>query len=304
MGVPYRHSFAEAFEEKDGGVTAVKNRDVESSTKTEIPEILRIRLCAEQRAMNAFTRTQVGIPNLGKICLYVGSPDCPEFYTWILSSLEEQVHPDLKPPSPPLKEITPGQMGNIGEAITVLVGQADQFANPHFIFGVGGACTPFSAGTIIGLDITIVYLDPNGNTVNDRLFIQEIKTTAATQLGYSKALIADFQKLLDTTTPAQSLVMRVSSLMSKLKFEHRFDRQKLKRIEDLAQPTPANCTRIRLLPTLIHDRSVASIMDLTDVMTKIQAQGWPKGCIEAWSISMRQLEQALLSIANRVPFSP
>lgn len=197
-----------------------------------------------------------------------------------------------------------GQMGNIGEAITYLVGRTERFNSVPFVATLGSALTPFNASALTGIDITIVYLDPNGVVANDRLFIQEIKTTGAAQLGYSAALIGDYQKLLDTTKPSLSLMSRVSSLKAKLKWEHHFAPALLQRVENFAQPSASDCTRIRLLPTLVHDRNSNPVVALSHVMSQIQLQGWPQGCIEAWSISISQLNQSLLHIANRAPFTP
>ena len=70
------------------------------------------------------------------------------------------------------------------------------------------------------------------------------------------------------------------------------------------QPTPQNCHRVRLLPTLVHDKASDAVIALGNVMSKIELQGWPAGCVEAWSISISRLNIALLNMANRVPFSP
>lgn len=254
--------------------------------------------------MPPFSKTQTPVTDIGDIHCYVGAPTCATFYSWILQSLEELMHPAFGPPSPPLTGITPGQMGNIGEAITYLVGRAERFNSAPFVAALGSALTPFNPSALTGVDITIVYLDPNGVVANDRLFIQEVKTTGAAQLGYSTALIADYQKLLDTTKPTLSLMSRVSSLKCKLKWEHHFGPDLLQRVEDLAQPIASDCSRVRLLPTLVHDRGSNPIAALSHVITEIHNQGWPRGCIEAWSISMAQLNQALLNIANRVPLTP
>lgn len=254
--------------------------------------------------MTTFSKTQVPVFGVGDIHRYLGNPNCAAFYTWILNSLEDLMHPGFAAPSPPLTQITTGQMGNLGEAITYLVGRTERFNRVPFIAALGSALTPFNPSAQTGVDITIVYLDPNGIVANDRLFIQEIKTTGAAELGYSKALIEDYQKLLDTTKPTLSLMSRVSSLKCKLKWEHHYGPALLQRVEDLAQPTAADCTRIQLLPTLVHDRNSDPVNALSQVMVAIQAQGWPKGTIEAWSISINQLNQALLHMANRRPFIP
>lgn len=249
--------------------------------------------------MNAFAKNQVPVPGVGDIHIFLGSPNCQTFYTWVIDSLVELMHPGFDAPNPPLTSISTAQMGNLGEAITLLVGRTDRFSVEPFIYVLGSALTPFNPSALTGVDIMIVYLDPNGVVANDRLFIQEIKTTGNADLSYSKALISDYKKLLDTNYPTLSLMSRVSALKCKLKWEHRFTDDKLQRVEDLAQVTAADCTRLRLLPTLIHDRGSCSVSDLSHVMTEIQGQGWPQGTIEAWSISMSRLSEALVHMANR-----
>jgi hypothetical protein len=251
--------------------------------------------------MVAYAKTTVPVSGVGEVHLYAGAPDCKTFYNWIIDSLVELMHPRFAAPNPALTSITTGQMGNLGEAITFLVGSTDRFSEPH-IFALGSALTPFNPSALTGVDITILYLDPNGVVANDRLFIQEVKTTGLANLDYSKALIGDYLKLLDTTVPTLSLMSRVSALKCKLRWEHRFSPAQLQRVEDLAQVLPADCTRLRLLPTLIHDRSSNAVTPLTHVMTEIQKQGWPTGCIEAWSISLTQLNSSLLNMANRRRF--
>lgn len=249
--------------------------------------------------MSAFTKSQVAVHGVGHLTTYVGHPDCGTFYRWIIKSLIEMTHHGFAPPTPPLQSIETGQKGNLGEAITVLIGKTDRFSAEPFVCAFGGALTPFSAGTTIGLDITIVYLDPMGQVSNDRLFVQEVKTTGKSDLAYSKALIGDYKKLLDTTAPALSLMSRVSALMAKLKWEHNFSDEKLKRVEDLVQVTPGDCTRLRLLPTLVHDRGVDSSVAMSHVIAEINKQGWAPDCIEAWSISLSKLDEVLVHMANR-----
>lgn len=249
--------------------------------------------------MIPFSKRQIPVPGVGDIHAYTGTPDCRTFHNWILDSLIEMLHPQFGPPNPPLTSLTTGHKGNLGEAITVLVGKTDRFSTGPFVFALGGALTPFNAGAQIGLDICILYLDPNGIAANDRLFIQEVKTTGSADLNYSKKLIEDYEKLLDTTTPTLSLMSRVSALKVKLKWEHNFPNDKLQRVEDLAQISAAACTRVRLLPTLIHDRGSDPSTALSHVMTEIATQGWSAGCIEAWSISLTLLDQTLIEMANR-----
>jgi hypothetical protein len=250
--------------------------------------------------MTAFSKTRTHVNGTGEIHMYVGMPDCGAFYSWVHGKLEELIHQGVAPPSPPLTELTTGQKGNYGEAITYLVGRTERFNTPHHFASLGGALTVLNPSAPTGVDILIVFLDPNGIVANDRLFIQEIKTTGSEGLAYSTALIEDYEKLLGTVKPSMSLMARVSSLKCKLAWEHNYTQELLQRVEDLAQPLPINCTRIHLLPTLVHDRGSNPIAALSHVMAEINRQGWPQGTVEAWSISITQLNNALIRLANRV----
>lgn len=249
--------------------------------------------------MSPYTKQQHVISGSEELHIYVGSPNCSTFYRWVLDSLLEFMHPEFGPPVPPLKKITKGQMGNLGESITFLVGRADRFDDVAYTQILRSALTPFNPSALTGVDIFTVYLDPNGIEANDRLFIQEIKTTGAPSLAYSRALVEDYDKLFNTTNPPLSLFSRISAVKGELKFVHRFPPDKLQRVENLVQITAAQCTQVRLLPTLVHDLGSCPKSSLGEVVDKIKKQGWPAGTIEAWSISMTQLRSKLIDLANR-----
>ncbi|TMU70219.1 hypothetical protein [Hydrogenophaga intermedia] len=155
------------------------------------------------------------------------------------------------------------------------------------------------------MDITIIHLDPQGDVANDCLYILEVKTTGQVTLNYASALIADYEKLLDQTNPDTSLGARVKWLKTKLKYEHKLDKALLDRVDDLYRPLASDCARIKLLPTLVHDRRYGDpIQTLGAVSDAISSQGWPARNIESQSIALRRLDDCLSHLAKLTDFVP
>ncbi|CAB3868360.1 hypothetical protein LMG3482_04897 [Achromobacter deleyi] len=241
----------------------------------------------------------------GVIRQFRGSPDCGAFYAWVLGNINQLVSAKHPKPNPPLKELTTGQVGNLGEFLSFLVSRDSIFKLPGHTPALAGALIPLQPGTIVGLDIVVVYLDPDGASENDRLFIQEVKTTGARTLGYAKALIEDYKKLLDDTEPSKQLQTRISSIKTKLFFEHNWPMRALERVEDLVSTEAADCLKVRLMPTLIHDlRYEDPVSALSNVLDQVYSQGWPRDSVDAWSISIAKLNESLVKLANREAFRP
>lgn len=256
--------------------------------------------------MNAFQeKAKLKHIDGGHIRQFHGRPDCSAFYSWVLNYLNTIAFSGHPPPSPPLTSLTNGQKGNLGELISYLVSREDLFKNLGHTPALAGALIPFQPGTAVGLDIMVVYLDPNGNTNDDRLYIQEVKATGATNLTYADALVEDYKKLLDDTNPSTTLPTRVSAIKAKLYLEHGWSHQALQRVEDMVQPKAKDCTKIRLMPTLVHDLRYGVPSDaLGNVLSQINLQGWPAGSTDGWSIAITRLNEALIHLANRVAFAP
>jgi len=249
----------------------------------------------------SFKKTPMKSANGREIDCFVGDPDCPEFYAWLLDELKKHKPWNYVPPV----EITVGQQGNLGEFIVDTVLRLKEFAGPEYTFALGGSLTPFQSGTTPGLDMVIVYLDPAGDVAMDRLHFVEVKTTTQGVLTYANALIPDYQKLLDTTNPNQSLGYRMSWLKLKLEREHKFSAPMLARVEALSHSVAAMCTQLLLIPTLVHTRAVGDpVKTLDEVAKSIATQGWPDKNILPKSISMRQLGKSLLNLAKLEAFSP
>lgn len=258
--------------------------------------------CSPSNAMTAaFSSTTSKFASGGNYRQVTGDPDCAAFYAWILSEL-------LKVTSkwqPPTRKLTQGQRGNLGEHISYLVAHHSGFSGQGYTPILGAALAPLQPGTTPGLDIVILYLDPEADPSKDRLFIQEVKTTGAQQLNYARILVSDYRKLFGTTA-SLTLASRMSYLKAKLFYEHAFPSSLLDRVEDLAQAEPRHCTNVRLLPTLVHNlASLPAARPMLDaVVADIAGLGWSPACIEAWSIALKRLNGCLIHLAKQKSFLP
>lgn len=239
------------------------------------------------------------------IQLVRGNPDCAAFFAWI----QEELAAATKHWPPPINELTTGRQGNLGEYLSykVVKESGRHGKSKGYTIAIMGALTPLQDGAPTGLDTTIVHLDPSGNINNDCLFIMEVKTTGGLNLTYAKALVNDYDKLLGTTKVAGSLGQRMNWLQAYLLEVHEFSTEQLDRVGSLFQPKPKDCKGVKLMPTLVHDRSCgdqAAIIALEDVAEAIEALGWRKKNIEPWSIAMNKLTDCLIHLSNNLPFKP
>jgi len=135
----------------------------------------------------------------------------------------------------------------------------------------------------------------------------EVKTTGSVKLTYARALVEDYDKLLGTTKVAGSLGQRMNWLQAYLLEVHEFSVEDLDRVGNLFQPKPKDCKGVKLLPTLVHDRSCGdhmAVKALDDVAADIEALGWRKSNIEPWSIAISKLTECLIRLSNNLPYKP
>lgn len=239
------------------------------------------------------------------IQLVRGDPDCASFYQWIHAELNLVT----KNWPPKISKLNTGRRGNLGEFISHRVARASGLSGKAkgFTIALMGALTPLQDGAPPGLDITIVYLDPNGDTSKDRLFIMEVKTTGRMSLSYANALIGDYEKLLGKAKFAGSLGERINWLQAKLMDENEFSPDELDRVGALFLPNASDCVGITLLPTLVHDKRAGdpeSVAVLDDVAGNIEILGWCKDCIEPWSIAITELSKCFLHLSNNESIMP
>lgn len=253
----------------------------------------------------AFIKTSQPASAKRAIQLVRGDPDCATFFAWIQAELVAVT----KQWPPPITELTTGRQGNLGEYLSYKVVKASGHygKSKGYTIAIMGALTPLQDGAPTGLDTTIVHLDPDGYADKDCLFIMEVKTTGDVKLTYAKALVKDYDKLLGTTKVAGSLGQRMNWLQAYLLEVHEFSTEQLERVGNLFQPKPKDCKGVKLMPTLVHDRSCgdqAAIDALEDVAEDIEALGWSEKNIEPWSIAMNKLTDCLIHLSNNLPFEP
>lgn len=76
----------------------------------------------------SFKKTPMKSANGREIDCFVGDPDCPKFYAWLLDELKKHKPWNHVPPV----EITVGQQGNLGEFIVDTVLRLKEFAGPNY----------------------------------------------------------------------------------------------------------------------------------------------------------------------------
>ena len=235
------------------------------------------------------------------VAVVTGAPDCLAFYKWLHAELAAAT---LSWP-PPAAKLAPGRRGNLGEFIVLQVFNEAGFDGPDYKVSTGGAATPLHGATHPGLDITVVYLDPQGIAANDRLYVIEVKTTGRVSLSYANALIDDYQKLLGGTKVSSSLAIRMNYVIGQLKAVHKLPKPLIQRAKNLFQVTPAQCAAVKLVPTLLHDRKYGDPVEtMGAVAEEIHLLGWRADCIEPWSISISRLNLCLLHLSNNSAFRP
>ncbi len=249
----------------------------------------------------AFTKISSPSSNGWPIQLIRGNPNCSAFYKWIYAELDKVTK---EWPAKITKDtLTTGRKGNLGEFLSARVAHASGLSGKKngYTLALMGALTPHQDGAPTGLDITIVHLDPGGDESKDRLYIMEVKTTGAPRLTYANELVKDYKKLLGKAAVAGSLGQRHNWLMGYLMVVHEFEEDELERVSRLFLPQAKDCKGIRLLPTLVHDRTVgdsAAITALDAVAEKIKKQGWGAKTIEPWSIAIDNLINCLVHLSN------
>lgn len=234
-----------------------------------------------------------------------GDPDCAAFFNWIHAELVAVT----KHWPPPIKKLTTGRRGNLGEFLSYKVAQASGLygKSKGYTIAIMGALTPLQDGAPTGLDTTILYLDPSGDTSRDYIFIMEVKTTGKMELTYAKALVKDYEKLLGKTKIAGSLGQRMNWMQAYLSEVHEFSDEHLDRVGNLFQPEAKDCKGVKLLPTLVHDRCIDdqdAIIALDKVAEDIEALGWRNDNIETWSIAINRLTECLIHLSNNIAFKP
>ena len=181
------------------------------------------------------------------------------------------------------------RQGNLGEFITYWVAHNNKVYSKCLKF-LANAAEPLSAISQPNLDLTFVLFGELPS--DDLIYIQEVKTTTSTSLSYADALVTDHEKLFgeDLALTLQSRIQVIS-----FKFEHEHNRPDYaERVLNISNDAPSKCARVRLVPTLVHEKNgTKPVTKLVEVRTAIAGKGWPASSIEPWSISLTDLKDRL-----------
>jgi hypothetical protein len=230
---------------------------------------------------------------------YVGDPSCAAAYEWVLELLRDTTGAWLSNPA----DFNDRIKGNIGEFVAFHLTKKDVGADWYVFYS--NTDTPLSRISGAGLDICYLFLGSDAAGAEDRLIIQEIKTTGSPNLSYAEALVSDYDKLR-SVDPSLNLQARVRALKARMRDTHSItDRSLLDRVQLLAHPHPAKCSKMYLLPTLVHElKGSDPVPRLSGVRAKIALQGWSVSLIFPVSIGLTRLNDGLMHLAQNKSFTP
>jgi hypothetical protein len=223
----------------------------------------------------------------GNVRLWSGDPDCQAAHEAILEWLRSR-KVRFRDTASPVDHIL---RGNLGETITFFVAVHDDYEACHAY--PANALRPFNPNSAIDFDIAWVYFgaDPK----DDWAALQEVKTTSGKDLSYADALIPDYEKLFGTNLRL-TLQTRLQDIQGRLEYGSK--RKDLgDRVFRLAGNTPQTSSRVRLLPTLVHDKAGATPdYKMLAVRETLIGMGWAD--VEAWAIGLTDLDDRLVRIAT------
>jgi hypothetical protein len=228
--------------------------------------------------------------DIAGISVWRGDPDCQAAHSEILTHLRE--HSTTFLPEGTL--VGDRRKGNLGEHIAFRIGAATDFAG--WDRQIKNAAEPLSNISSAGIDVTWFLLDPT-SADDDVVVIQETKTTPDTSLDLAYKLTADYKKLF-ARDPSFTLATRLQSLATFLEYERGADKTITHRITNMGAPAAKLASKIRLVPTLLHDSAADGTPRLLAVRTSIAGFGWRESNIGPWSIALSEIGDRLERIAH------
>ncbi len=119
------------------------------------------------------------------IVVWLGNPDCQAAHDGLLADLKNHTVAWL----PASEALNQRLVGNLGEFIAFFVGKNSYFEECRVT--AANALAPVSNISKPDLDLLWLYL-PEGSSQEDYAVVQEVKTTGASDLAYSRSLIQDY----------------------------------------------------------------------------------------------------------------
>jgi len=225
--------------------------------------------------------------------VHTGDKTCDDAHTALLAALNSMQVNFIGPSD----TISLSQQGNLGEFITLHIARHGSFRSmPTFAHN---ARQPLAKISGAGIDLTYVYFDANDES-KDLIYIQEVKTTCASELSLFDGLTTDTKKLFGTDLNL-TLQSRIQDVANSFELErHRPDYAK--RARKLGGLTPQQSSQVRLMPTGVHDVAHGNpVQKLQAISSAIAALGWDRDALRPWAISLSDLESRLLRLARGNP---
>ena len=224
------------------------------------------------------------------ITLWRGNPDCQAGHDYLLNELCHFVSSFL----PPISIISTRQQGNLGEFIALCIGKEAAYIGADMF--PANAFDPLQDISKSDIDIIWLYISDD-NPEDDFVVIQEVKTTIVSNLNYANTLVQDYDKLFDVN-PQFTLNNRLQSLKNEVEFK--LQKPHLcSRINAFAGISPQSCPRVKLVPTLIHDRTVGNpSATLGLIRSSLISKHWISSNVSAWSIALYHLSSRLNRLAT------
>lgn len=239
--------------------------------------------------MGTGVRSPFSRANVDGVALWVGTPDCQSAHDALLIWLRENGVTFKTSRAQVLQSIR----GNLGESVVFCVGIWNDF-RLHTPFA-GNALAPLQNISKPGIDI--LWLVIGTDATGDIAFLQEVKTTAGLDLAYADTVIADYEKLFGTDANL-TLHTRLQEIKTVLQYQHKVSRNILLRVSGLAGNSPASSPKIRLVPTLVHDRnSSPPATKMVAIRETLVGQGWIADAVMPWAIGLTQLDDRLHRLA-------
>lgn len=223
--------------------------------------------------------------------LWLGNPDCDAAHRSLLAWLIDCGAPFLTPELASNSRVK----GNLGESIAFVVGYDHVFSDDRYHAYAANAFFPLRNISTPDIDIVWIYFADNPS--EDRLLIQEVKTTGDLRLALADDLVDDYDKLFGTN-PQVTLHTRLQAIKTKLKRGERAP-ELAGRISTLAGQSPSTSPQVTLLPTLVHERVGCDPRSkFLLVRTTLVGRGWSPGGISCWSIALSEINDRLVRLAT------
>jgi hypothetical protein len=224
-----------------------------------------------------------------QITLWLSNPTCQDAHNALLGRLVEIRSKFIGANDEPSQIVR----GNLGEFIAMRVAEAVISSSQTF---APNAINPLNSASISGLDLTYLFFHQTDENL-DLAFIQEVKTTAQSSLGYADNLIVDYGKLFGTNINF-TLESRLQAISSSLEIERKLPAL-VPRVLKLGATSPQACSKIRLVPTMVHERNgTQPFTKMVAIRQAIASKGWHPSTIEAWAIALTDLDDRLTRLAR------